>query len=80
MNKKVLVILYNRFTPGKKVSHFELSCKPDGTVLSEVKLKGKPRQPVYDEVWENDDGKTDIDSCTRMKRHYKHRLIKPKGA
>jgi len=29
-------------------------------------------------VWENDEGRSDLDSCNRMRRHYKHKLLKPK--
>lgn len=61
--------------PGK---YFELECQDDGTVLKEIQLKRKPAKPIYDEVWENDDGKDSMDSCTRMKRHYRHAFLKPK--
>ena len=38
-----------------------------------------PREPRFDEVWENDDGKTDFASCHSFKRKYGHALQKPKG-
>lgn len=76
--RKVLVILTNRFQSSAKPKYFEMSCREDGTILSEVQLKSAPRQPVYDEVWENNDGKTSVDSCTRMTRKYTHPLQKPK--
>jgi len=78
MKNQVLVILSNRLDPKWKTRFFEIEAKPDGTVLSETLLRRLPKRPVYDEVWENDDGKLDIDSCTRIKRHYKHALLKPR--
>jgi hypothetical protein len=73
---KVLVVLSNRLDRAWKQRFYEIEALPDGSVVSERRLARCPRQAVYDEVWENDDGKTDIDSCTRMKRHYRHRLLK----
>ena len=55
-------------------------CKEDGTVLEEKPLKSLPKKADYDEVWENTDGKTEIDTCNRMSRHYKHKLLKPAKA
>ncbi len=75
--RKVLVILSNRFTPLKPPKYIELECKPDGTILKETILKRPPTKPIYDEVWENDDGKTSLDSCTRIKKKYNHKLQKP---
>lgn len=74
--RKVLVILSNRFTPLKEPKYIELECKADGTILKEVELKKAPNEPIYDEVWENDDGKFSLDSCTRMKKKYNHPLQK----
>lgn len=78
MKNQVLVILSNRLDPKWKTRFYEIEAKPDGTVLKETLLRRRPARPVYDEVWENDDGKLDIDSCTRIKRHYKHALLKPR--
>jgi hypothetical protein len=75
MINHVLVILSNRLDPKWKTRYYEIDSEKDGSVLREVQLKRTPKKAVYDEVWENDDGKTDIDSCTRMKRHYKHSLL-----
>ena len=36
------------------------------------------KKAAYDEVWENDEGKSSFDSCTRMKRKYRHALEKPR--
>jgi hypothetical protein len=74
--RKVLVILSNRFNRWQKPKYIELACKADGTILKQVNLKSKPPKPVYDEVWENDEGRTEFDSCTRFKRHYNHALQK----
>jgi hypothetical protein len=75
--RTVLVILSNRFARLEEPRYLEIVCKPDGTILEERPLKRAPSRPVYDEVWENDDAKTSLDSCRSIKRHYKHRLIKP---
>jgi len=74
--RKVLVILSNRFTPLNPPKYIELECKPDGTILKEVELEKAPTEAIYDEVWENDDGKFSLDSCTRMKKKYNHPLQK----
>lgn len=79
ITRKVLVVLTNRFQRAAKPKWFELECQEDGSIVSEIQLKGQPRKAVYDEVWENDDGKTSIDSCTRMSRKYTHPLQKPKA-
>jgi len=76
MQRKVLVILSNRFTPSQPTRYYELVCKDDGTVTKEVRLKRRPSKPAYQEVWENNEGKDSIDSCTRMSKHYKHALLK----
>ncbi len=79
MKRRVLVILSNRFTPLRKPRYFEIVCTEDGTVLSEKALKALPKKTIYDEVWENTDGKTEIDTCTRMSRRYRHKLLKKKA-
>jgi len=75
--RKVLVILSNRFNRSQPSKYFELLCQTDGGVLEEKKLRKEPTKPVYDEVWENDEGKTDMDFCRSMKRKYGHKLEKP---
>ena len=72
----VLAILTNRFLPGSRPRYFELVCESDGRILRERRLEKAPVKPVYDEVWENDEGRTDLDSCHRIKRQYRHRLLK----
>jgi hypothetical protein len=78
MKRKILVILKNRFTPTKPGKYIELDCKSDGTILKEQVLKRPPREAKYEEVWENHDGKTELASCMRMSKQYRHPLIKQK--
>jgi hypothetical protein len=78
MKRKILVILSNRLNLNQKVKFLELDCDDKGNILKEQPLRSKPRQPLYDEVWENDEGKTDMSSCHRFKRKYRHPLEKPK--
>ena len=77
--RKVLVILSNRFRPLDEPRFIEIRCQPDGTILEEKPLRRRPTQPVYDEVWENNDARQSLDSCRSVKRHYRHRLLKPAG-
>ena len=78
MKRKVLVILSNRVNRTQKVRYLELDVENDGTILKERPLPRLPRKPAYDEVWENDDGKTSLSSCTSFKRMYRHPLEKPR--
>jgi hypothetical protein len=77
--RKVLVILSNRLNRLQKVRFVELDCDDKGNIFKESALRKQPRKAIYAEVWENDDGKTVISSCTRFKRKYGHPLQKPKG-
>lgn len=79
MQRKVLVILSNRFQPLQEPRYIEILCKDDGTILKERRLPRRPARPVFDEVWENDDARQSLDSCKSVKRHYKHPLLKPKA-
>lgn len=56
----------------------EIECDDAGNIEKETALKSEPRTPRFDEVWENDDGKTSVSSCNRFKRKYRHALEKPK--
>ena len=78
MKRKVLVILTNRVNRSQKPRFIEVDCDDKGNIFQERQLRGQPRQQRYDEVWENDDGKTALSSCTRFKRKYRHPLEKPK--
>lgn len=74
--RRVLAILSNRFLPGSQPRYFEMLCESDGSILEERQLDAEPEEAIYDEVWENDEGRTDLDSCHRIKRQYRHRLLK----
>jgi hypothetical protein len=74
MKRKILVILSNRLNRSQKARFLELMCDNKGQVLSERRLRSEPRQPRYDEVWENDEGRTSFGSCHRFKRRYRHPL------
>ena len=76
--RKVLVILSNRLNRSQKLRFVEVDCDDKGNIFKERPLRSQPRKPIYDEVWENDDGKTSISSCTRFKRKYRHSLEQPK--
>lgn len=56
----------------------ELDSDEKGNILKEQRLRGRPRKPCYDEVWENDEGKTALSSAFRLKRKYGHALERPK--
>ena len=78
MKRKILVILSNRLNRNQKVRFLELDCDDKGDILKEKALRAEPREPRYDEVWENDDGKTDMASCHSFKRKYRHKLERAK--
>ena len=77
--RKVLVILSNRLNTFHKVHYVELECDQKGTILKEHPLRREPKKPIYDEVWENDEGKPAMATCHRFKRRYRHRLERPKA-
>jgi hypothetical protein len=77
MKRKILVILSNRLNRLQKARYVELDCDQKGNILKEHPLRSQPRQPRYDEVWENDEGKTVWATCHRFKRKYRHALEKP---
>jgi hypothetical protein len=72
--RKILVILSNRLSPSHQTRFVEVDCDEKGTILQERPLRRPPGKPDYDEVWENDEGRTSISSCNRFKRKYRHRL------
>ncbi len=78
MKRKILVILSNRLNRSQKPRYLELDCDDKGNIHKESSLRGQPKEPRYDEVWENDDGKTEFTSCRSFKRKYRHALEKPK--
>ena len=78
MKRKILVILSNRFNRNQKPRYLDVVADATGTILKEKPLRREPREAVFDEVWENNDGKLDMASCNRFSRKYPHRLEKPK--
>ena len=74
--RKVLVILSNRWNRLQKPRFLELECDKDGNIHKQRRLRAEPRAARFDEVWENDEAKTDFDSCHRFRRQYGHRLQK----
>lgn len=79
MKRKILVILSNRLNRSQKARFIELDCDEKGNILKERPLRSQPREPRFDEIWENDDGKTSMSSCHRFKRKYRHALEKRKS-
>ncbi len=78
MKRTVLVILSNRWNRLQKPRFLELDCDEKGNILKERKHRVEPRQARYDEVWENDEAKTDFASSHRFRRLYSHKLQKPR--
>jgi hypothetical protein len=78
MKRTVLVILSNRWNRNQKPRFLELNCDAEGNILKQRALRAQPLQPRYDEVWENDEGRTEFEACHRFKRKYGHKLQKPK--
>ena len=76
--RTVLVILSNRLNRFQKARFIEVTCDEKGNILKQRPLRREPRRPRFDEVWENDDGKTDWASCHSFKRKYVHALQKAK--
>jgi hypothetical protein len=76
MKRKILVILSNRWNRSQKPRFVELDADDKGNIHKERPLRNPPRQPLYDEVWENDEGRTSLASAYRIKRKYAHPLAK----
>jgi hypothetical protein len=76
--RKILVILSNRLSRSQKPRYLEVDCDDKGNILKEQRLRSQPKEARYHEVWENDDGKTEMSSCNSFKRKYRHPLEKPK--
>ena len=77
LKRKILVILSNRLNRLQPARFVEIECDEEGNILKEKQLRAEPRQPRFDEVWENDNGKTSMSSCNSFKRRYRHPLQKP---
>jgi len=80
MKRKILIILSNRYNRTQKPRCLELDCDDQGNILKQRRLRGLPAQPRYHEVWENDEGRTEFDSCHTFRRHYRHKLQKARQA
>jgi hypothetical protein len=76
MKRKVLVILSNRWNRSQKAHFLELDCDKEGNIHKRRALRTQPKAARYDEVWENDEGRSDFDSCRRFSRKYGHKLQK----
>lgn len=76
MRRKVLVILSNRLNRNHAARYLEVVCDAEGNIHKQTRLRAAPRQPRYDEVWENDEGRTEFAACHRFRRHYGHKLQK----
>jgi hypothetical protein len=79
MKRRILVILSNRWNRSQKLLFVELAADDKGNVLKESPLGSRPRKSIYDEVWENDEGKTSWAACNRFRRKYPHPLEKRKA-
>src|SRR5215472_15362194 len=79
MKRKILVILSNRWNRSQQARFLELDADDEGNILKERLLRAPPRQATYHEVWENDEGKTSLNSCHRIKRKYGHKLERPRN-
>lgn len=77
MKRKVLVILSNRWNRLQKPHFLEVECDKKGNILKQKALRSQPREARYDEVWENDEGRSDFAACHRFSRKYGHKLQKP---
>ncbi len=78
MKRKVLVILSNQYNRTQKARFIELDCDEEGNIHKERPLRAQPTKAQYDEVWENNEGRTEFASCHRFQRHYRHKLEKKK--
>jgi hypothetical protein len=74
--RTVLIILSNRVNRSQKPRFLEMECDDQGNILKEIKLHSAPKEARFDEVWENDEGRTEFASCFRFKRLYAHKLQK----
>jgi hypothetical protein len=74
--REVLVILSNRLNFFQKHVFFEIKADDQGTVLKQTKLKSAAPKPIYDEVWENDEGRIDLNGCHRFAKKYGHKLLR----
>ena len=57
--RTVLIILSNRVNRSQKPRFLEMECDDQGNILKEKKLRSAPKEARFDEVWENDEGRTE---------------------
>jgi len=74
--RKILVILSNRWNRNQKPRFLELDCDAEGNIHKQRRLAAQPKEPRFHEVWENDEGRSELDACFRFKRRYGHKLQK----
>ena len=67
-------MLSNRFNRSQKPKVFELKCDDEGNILKQKPLRAVPAESRFDEVWENNEGKTSMDACHSFSRKYGHKL------
>ena len=77
MKRKILIILSNRWNRTQKPHFLELDCDAKGNILKQRRLRGLPSKPLYHEIWENDEGRSDFASCHKFHRKYGHKLQRP---
>ena len=75
-----MIILSNRLSPTQKPRWLELDSDEKGNIHKQHPLHAQPKAARYDEVWENDEGKTEFAACFRFKRKYGHKLQKRAAA
>lgn len=76
--RTVLIVLCNRLAPLAPVYHLELEVDPEGTILREKRLRARPKDARFDEVWVNDEGRKTFADCLNFKRVYRHALERKK--
>ena len=74
--RKILIILSNRLAPLQKKKWLELESDETGAIHKQKPLRTEPKEARFDEVWENEEGKTDFSACFKFKRKYGHKLQK----
>jgi hypothetical protein len=74
--RKILIILSNRLAPLQKKKWLELESDETGAIHKQKPLRAEPKEARFDEVWENEEGKTDFSACFKFKRKYGHKLQK----
>ncbi len=74
--RKILLVLTNRWNRNQKPVFVELEADNQGAIHEHRPLRAQPKKPLYDEVWENDEGRREWAECNKFKRKYSHPLEK----